>query len=29
MVERLREKLQAAEREILREIEEEARCTPR
>ena len=29
MVERLREKLQAAEREILAEIEEEARCTPR
>ena len=28
-VERLREKLQAAEREILAEIEEEARCTPR
>ena len=28
-VERLREKLQAAERQILAEIEEEARCTPR
>jgi hypothetical protein len=28
-VERLREKLQAAERQILVEIEEAARCTPR